>query len=849
MSNQQKNMAVPRPGTAMESGASYWLSEGWVFRELGGSEWLPAVVPGNNYSDLFRAKAIPDPFYREHENKVQWVAERDWEYKLGFTAGPDLLAHQCQLLDFHGLDTYASVWLNGRHLLDSQNMFLRHQVDVSGWLQPGSNELRIVFRSPLKEVRGRAAAAGLVYPAGNDHSEEKLSVFSRKAPYHYGWDWGPRFVTSGIWRGVQLLGYSCVRIQHQDLSTLELLPQGGRVLASLELEVAEPGEYLVRLDIGQGQWAFDFPISCEKGTQHFSFELELPGAAYWWPKGYGEARLYEVEWRVAGSTGATFAAARSRFGMRTARLIRKPDEHGRSFYFEINGQPVFALGANYIPQDSFLDQAGPERYRQCFDDMEAAHFNMVRIWGGGIYEEGLFYDLADERGIMVWQDFMFACTMYPGDEAFLDNVAKEAVYNIKRLKAHPSVVLWCGNNEIGVGWEHWGWQETYGYSPVQCEQLKADYDRLFHGLLPELVAGHAPGIDYLPSSPMIDYSEISRYADGDVHYWGVWHEEAPFETYQDAVPRFMSEYGFQSFPLLESVKRYTSPEDWGLESPVMQLHQKHPRGNGIIRKYLMEAYAPPQSFEAFLYLSQVLQAEGIRMAIEAHRAAKPFCMGTLYWQLNDCWPVASWSGIDYYGRWKALHYHVRQAYQPVIGVLDVRRAVWKAVFIKDEAGDQQVTARLGLYSIAGKRHWMAEHRLRVGPEANTVWEVPELQQESEGLEKGQRFVRLEVLREGTVVYDRIIWLDKPKELQLRPPEVLWRLEQGEGHLTATLSSSNLVKNLYVQLEGVEANASDNFFDLFPGEEKTIRWALRAGETPGQLTWLSVFEACQKNESA
>jgi beta-mannosidase len=387
----------------------------------------------------------------------------------------------------------------------------------------------------------------------------------------------------------------------------------------------------------------------------------------WWSNGLGEQHMYRFEARVRRD-GQVIASRETTTGLRSLRLVRRADERGESFHFELNGMPVFAKGANVIPADAFLPRVTRERQERLVKDAAAAHMNMLRVWGGGIYMDDEFYDLCDRHGIMVWQDFMFACAMYPGDAEFLDNVREEAIENITRLRGHPCIALWCGNNEIDVAWARWGWQSAY--APAERARVQADYERLMHEMLPALVERHTDGDDYWPSSPAAGPApgehELRPATRGDNHYWGVWFESHKFHQFAENIGRFISEYGFQSFPELLTVQAYTRPEDLSLESEVMSAHQRSPIGNRQIRAYMEHYYNVPTDFEQFLYLSQVLQAKSTREAFHAHRRAMPYCMGSLLWQLNDCWPVASWSTTDYFHRWKAAHYAAREACKPVI---------------------------------------------------------------------------------------------------------------------------------------------------------------------------------------
>lgn len=819
----------------------YELRENWSFRQKGTEEWLPASVPGCNFTDLLRHGLIEDPFFRDNEAQLQWVEKEDWEYRTYFHCSEEDLAFAGQVLQFQGLDTFAAVYLNGVCILEADNMFRTYEISVAGQLQAGANELCIRFFAPVSFVTDRAREAGLTYPAGNDHSDNKRSVFCRKAPYHFGWDWGPRFVTAGVWRPILLLLFRSVRLVQSALTTLAADEDGGIICSEWTIESIGNQMVQLTLDIGDGQWSFEETVSLQPGLHTYTFTHELSDAQRWWPRGLGEPTLYSVR-RTVSSGDVLHSETKDRFGLRTIRLIREADDFGRSFYFSVNDQPYYIKGANYIPQDSFLDRVTPGRYRQIYADALAANMNMLRVWGGGIYEEDLFYELADENGVLIWQDFMFACSMYPGDSDFLASVKTEALDNMHRLKKHPSLALWCGNNEIEVGWKYWGWTQEYGYTPEQEKQLARDYQVLFGRLLPDLVEQADPTRDYLASSPMYDYSETDRYADGDIHYWGVWHEEEPFHTFLDHVPRFMSEYGFQSFPVMESVQKYATREDWSIDSPVMQLHQKHPRGNGIIKAYLEADYRSPKDFSSFLYLSQVLQAEGIRLAIEAHRGAKPFCMGTLYWQLNDCWPVASWSGIDYYGRWKALHYAVRDAYRDLFLVVRTEKDTWRSFLVSDLPHRYRVTCVWELTRLNGEILYTHTLQVDLAPQEKQELLLSELQAEARKYPAAGVCLRYRIETAEGVAYRHASYLVPVKELELEEPDLQWNVRSGTDSVDITVSSNKLVKNLYLWLPEEEGHFSDNFFDLFPGEPRRIN--LRDVDpqrfSPDRLRWTSIY---------
>jgi beta-mannosidase len=544
------------------------LHKGWMFKEATATQWLPATVPGTVHTDLMRHKRIPDPFYRDNEAKVQWVAEKDWDYRLHFNITSAQLAVRHLELVFEGLDTYADIYLNGRLLLHADNMFRTWRLDVKPHLNPGKNELAIRFHNAAHHADSLARIAlPLVRPSDNNRH------YVRKAQYHFGWDWGPRLVTAGIWRKVSLQGW--------------------------EDTIAE-----------------------------------------------------DLSWKS---------------GLKKVALIQQPDSAGRSFYFKIDNQPVFMKGANWIPADVFLPRIGKEKYRQLLMAAKEANFNMLRVWGGGIYEDDAFYDLCDSLGIMVWQDFMFAGAMYPGDEHFMESVKQEVIDNIKRLRRHPCIVLWCGNNEMDEAWHNWGWQQQFKLTAADSTRLWQDYTRLFHELLPQLVKEHDGTRPYISTSPTHGWGRKQSMTEGDSHYWGVWWGLEPIEKYTEKIPRFMSEYGMQAMPDWETIKSFSQPQDRDTASVVMRAHQKHPTGYKTLATYLQQNDYHPTSFKGFGEATQELQARALTTAITAHINAAPYCMGTLFWQFNDCWPVSSWSVVDYYGRKKKAYHAVKKLYaKPVL---------------------------------------------------------------------------------------------------------------------------------------------------------------------------------------
>lgn len=808
--NEEMRLALPQ---------KMMLHDGWQFRQVGTEVWYQAKVPGCNFTDLLNNGLIDNPFYGDEEHRLQWVEHQDWEYRLQFQVDAELLTYDDLQLMFDGLDTYCDVFLNGHLLLQTNNMFVREQVSCKDYLVEGDNNLHLTFKSPITTTMGHYQKNGFTYPAENDKSIERLSVYSRKAPYHFGWDWGPRFVTSGIWRDVSLLPVNTAKIvdtlvQQRHSSDNVTLDIDVTIQGSVD-RVLSAQVYVVDAN---GKQCAQQSVDVVDSAGSLSLTIEDP--QLWWPVGMGNAYLYTLHITVFDGD-VSVDNTELQIGLRTIELINRPDEMGESFYFLINNKPIFIKGANYIPSDSFLPEVDASRYQKIFADTVAANMNMLRVWGGGVYEDDQFYQLADQHGVLIWQDFMFACSLYPANQSFLDSIAREAEDNIKRLRNHPCIALWCGNNEIEMGIECWEWPEKFDYPKAQYEQLKADYELLFKNHLPDLVARFAGGTDYMSSSPISFWEHPEDDNKGDNHYWGVWHGELPFSTFKDRVPRFMSEYGFQSFPMITSIAQFSHQSDWHLQSDTMQTHQKHPRGNGIIQRHMLEEFNQPVDFSHFVYLSQLIQAQALRVAFSAHRGAKPFCMGTLYWQFNDCWPVTSWSGIDYYGRWKALHYQAKRSFQPVIVFVDEQEDTLTVKLVSDQLTPINLELDIQLMDFSGKQHFQRNltHSLKAdSSEAVISFNRADFLQNKD--EKSLVLV-VNCFADDQLVDRAIQHFCAQKQLHLKPPKLDVQISKVDSRITVQVTADTLVKHLHLQLGDSCENFTDNFFDLLPNESKSL----------------------------
>ncbi len=648
------------------------LAGTWRLEEIGATggalhldRAVPMTVPGDNLSALLAAGTVPDPYEGTNELGLQWLGSSDWRMTREFEVGPDVLGRRHAYLYLDRVDTVATISINGSRIAENENMFRPIVADVTGLLRTGSNNIEVVLRAP--EVEAQRRAGDLPYPV--PHTEYPVQSphrnLLRKVQCHAGWDWGPALMVSGIYGASYVAATDLERIAyvHAELSR-ERDPQrtqGRRegdawtVTILVEVESFEPGSVPITIDLAGERTEVDAELA--GGRTRVSAVLTVRDPELWWPAGYGNQPLYPVV------VTTPHDRVEQHLGFRELRVETAPDDRGRPLTFVVNDVPIYAKGANWIPADALPGRITPSRVRALLEDARAANMNMIRVWGGGQYEIPAFYDACDELGILVWQDFMFSCSLYPATEWFLNSVRGEVEHQVLRLKSHPSLALWCGNNE-NVGALTW-----FEVSRRLRDRYLIDYDRLNEGVVGRTVRALDPTRTYWPSSPAAGPGDFSdNWHDdtkGDMHFWDVWHEGKPFEAYQEITPRFCSEFGFQSFPSVETMRLFASENDLNPTSPVMEHHQRHPRGNTVILATIARYFRYPSSFEDFIYLSQVQHALAMQTAVDYWRAHRPLSMGVLYWQLNDVWPVASWSSIEYGGRWKPLHYVARRMYAPI----------------------------------------------------------------------------------------------------------------------------------------------------------------------------------------
>ncbi len=766
----------------------------WLVRREGSQESLPARVPGCIHTDLLAAGKIPDPFFGDNERQVQWVGETNWVYRHTFEAPPELLNRARVLLRCEGLDTLATSKINGKEVGRANNMFRIWEFDAKSALKPGENTVEVAFASPLPYMKQRQAERAL-YEWSGPH-EPRGRAWVRKEPCNFGWDWGPVLITCGIWRSISLVAF-----EHRLLEPLILQEHSsGKVRLHVQIPVESAQTTPLKVNLLLRLGAENVAGGSAKVVNGLAaVDLEIANPQLWWPAGMGEQPLYQIMAELIDAEGTAVERRTQRLGLRTLKLL----EPGRrtSLRFEVNGIPFFAKGANWIPADAFANRVTPEMLRRYVVDAVAANMNMLRFWGGGYYEEDALFDACDELGICVWLDFKFACTSYPSfDAEFMENVRQEARDQIRRLRHHACIAVWCGNNEISLMTKAKWSDKSMG---------QADYDRLFKQLLGGQVKELAPEANFVSGSPDC----------GDVHYWQVWHGDKPFEAYRTQTG-FMSEFGFQSFPEPKTVRSYTNEEDrTSVLTPVMQWHQRSAgQGNQRIQETTLRYFNPPKDFENALWLSQILQAYGVKIGAEHWRRTMPQSMGCLFWQYNDCWPVASWSSVDYFGRWKALQYFARRFYAPfLVSAVEDSSHGRMRIFVSSDCGE----SRRGKVSwevtdAAGNGLSADALAVELPPRASKEVKTLDLQRELKEHNSSNVLLWLKLVVNDRVESENLAMFVPPKALPLADPQLETTAKKTEQGFEVTVTARHPALWCWLNLEGADARFSDNFVHVRAG---------------------------------
>lgn len=793
--------------------------------------WMPAIVPGTVHHHLHLQERIPDPFFSRNELEMQWIDQQDWEWSRTFDVATGAIEATRQELIFDGLDTVATIFLNGKQVGRSVNMFHQVVCDVRGVLQAGPNELRILLESPTayaqsEAERGKHRVADGDWRWQTGEVRPTYRAWIRKVQCHFGWDWGLYLATSGIWQSCRLECATGPRIEWMKIRQEFHGPAGKPAAVTLHLTLgmraSETSSGTLSIRCGRESSVVRFPF--EKGTGRMAATLRIRNPKLWWPAGHGGQPLYTVTaswWN--DSEDAPQSTLSRRIGLRTAELVTQKDKSSdgqpaESFYFKINGRPIYAKGANWIPADQFVDRCTPSVYRHLLKSMVEAHMNIVRVWGGGWYEQDLFYDLCDELGLMVWQDFMMACALYPDTPDFITELCAEAKYQIRRLHAHPSIVLWNGDNEDAEAVWRW-WKD----SPDFKKNVKI-YKTVMSALKKTVEAEDHTRRFWLSSPSNNDFNgDCTNPNRGDVHYWTVWHGKQPFSNYLTVKPRFASEFGFQSFPEPRTIRAVVPPEELNPSSRVMEHHQRSPDGNMLITNTMAREMRIPKDFDSFCWVSQINQAMAIRTAVEHWRRLRPWCMGAIYWQINDLWPVASWSSIDYHGRWKVLHHFAARFFAPLLGSITHENeniTVWATsdlphpIELKGELETFTWSGELiSRQLLEGALHGAASHPLG-------VFAVSELLKNKAQPHEVCLLLRL---HGNNISHENFSALVPWKWVTLPEPKIEITLQEGKQGIELTATSAQVIPFFHADLTDHEGHFQGDWPVMRPGSKYVLPW--------------------------
>jgi beta-mannosidase len=794
----------------------YNLSTGWKFRRYGSRSFHPAKVPGCVHTDLYRTGLIPHPYKGENERSLEWIEKTDWEYKNVFRVPQAFLADEHVELVFEGLDTVASISLNDTTIGSTENMFVQHRFDVKGLLEKKNNTLIVNFHNPIGYIQEKRKTHH--FPEWNDPVGGASNI--RKAQYSFGWDWGPRFPTCGIYKPVYLAAWSINRIKSLQVKQRH---ESGKVIILLEPVLARGS------DIEKYGFRARLSLNGKAVAYSDTLELTVENPALWWPSGLGPQPLYELHLDLVYEKHV-FDTRRLRLGLRAIELDRHADTWGETFQFIVNGRPVFAKGANWIPADAFVSDVKKSVYRNLLSSAVSANMNMLRVWGGGIYEADIFYDLCDELGIMVWQDFMFACSLYPGDDAFLSKVRNEAEHQIDRLRSHACIALWCGNNEI----------EQMADKIHSDPSRKSAYDALFYRLLPDLVQKHSPAIGYWPSSPHnpdgYEHGSANE-AKGDCHFWDVWHARKSVRAYEQKQFRFYSEFGMQSYCSVHTALQFASPGQMNVFGPTMENHQKNPAGNLIVFDYISRLFRFPKDHSSLVYISQLNQALCMKTAVEHFRRSMPRTMGALYWQLNDCWPVASWSSIEYGGRWKALHFHAKRFFSPVLvsarvngdeaaGIGNRLHSTISDVdlyTVAETLDPLEAVLTWTLYAQGNKIIFRGNEKVRLRYGESLLRKSFDFSKQIERFGRRNLILRASIEKNGAVLSENTVLFTAPKYIEFKRSAIAVAItELTNNHFELEFTAKHFHYQVCFDIKNTAFRASDNFFDLFPSIPHKVR---------------------------
>ena len=812
----------------------------WRLRGIGQTDWIPVSIPGEVHVALMEAGLIPDPFVADNELAVKWVARADWAFEGVIQVSEEMLSQDRVILSFDGLDTLAEISLNGTTLGHTRNAFRAYSWEVKKLLRPGANNVQVFFDSPVRYAEEKQAEKPLFSPEQSIQGGPHL----RKAPCQWGWDWGPQLPPIGIWKQARFEGFSSAKLESVHLHQRHLF--SGAFTISADVKISSwtdmPLQLCLTLRDPQGK---TFATTCKVIDGSATAVLEIRDPVLWWPNGYGEQALYQA-WVTVRTEDETVLDRREyQLGLRTLELRQETDKYGESFKFIVNGVPVFAKGANWIPPDTFPTRITFDKLDELLGDAAKANHNMIRVWGGGFYESEDFYDLCDRYGLLVWQDFIFSCSVYPLDDPdFVADIREEVKDNVERIRHRASLALWCGNNEMDLGWEEWGWSDG------PYKKYREPYRRFFYETLPGWLASLDPDTPYWYSSPSsgVPFTNANSAEKGDSHYWEVWHGAKPFAAYREQFPRFMSEFGFQSLPPLKTISTYASEEHWNLTDYMIEHHQRNDYASALFMGQMALHFMMPADFPSLVYLTMVLQAEGIRFGVEHWRRNRHRVGGTLYWQLNDCWPVASWSSVDYYRRWKALHYASQRFYEPLLLSIEDNAATteMKVHLTSDLLTDWGGVVVWKLVKLDGEVLAEGEMDLVTEPQSSILL-IEKTFRDLSLAEKRETVFVAQLLKDGELLAQQLATFVRNKHLKLVNPRLNAYLTRGEGDLlTIEIVAEYLARFVELSLDDADVVFSDNYFDVLPGETVSITCRMPAGWTiddfARSLTVFSLYDS-------
>ncbi len=786
----------------------------WKFKHPIKNSYIELGKSGSVQQALIESGELPDPFYGLNEEKFSWIEDHQWIFESTFNINDINSSSKFIEIEFPGIDTYAAIYLNDSLLFNSENNFKPYRYQIKSLLK-SENHLKVVFTSPIKYHEERFKNEKFHYPATNDVGKIAIAPYTRKPQYQFGWDWAIRMNTIGFLKPVKIYTYNETRIIGKNTTTSTF--SDSSAFLDFEVFLTQPIKETI---IWRSKLFGDLKINPTNSTSLKRTDL-LKQPKLWWPRGHGDQFLYKDHWVLIDPLNPMniIDEIDVTFGVRKAELIIEPDKWGTSYFVKINDRPIFCKGGDYIPQDIFPTRVKNDDIKKMVDLMIESNFNMVRVWGGGYYPDDVFYDACDEKGIMVWQDLMFACAMYPGDSSFLHNVKEEFEYQIPRIASHPSLTLFNGNNEVDVAWKNWGFQLKYGIYGDNAKQVETDYDNLFKKLAPEVIQKFTNS-PYIHTSPLSNWGKDEYYDHGTMHYWGVWHGKDPIEDFGKKSGRFNAEYGFQSFPEFSTLLSFSNKKEWDLESKVMKHHQKSYVGNGMILKQATILYGKPKSFEEFVYFSQLTQAKAVSIAVSAHRVGMPKCMGTLYWQLNDCWQAPTWSSVDYFGNWKALQYTVKKDYEDVAIVSKIEELGKEEYFLISDAPDSfNCKLNYTIYNFKGEQ--ILSKRLLLNLHHESIEKVA-LECTTDEMRSNGYIIHFEWYNSKNELKDR--WFThRTKELK-KAAKCDFKLELTNidpVKKTASLSIQNkyFAQDFWITSTNLGIHYSDNFLDLIPGKHQ------------------------------